>query len=120
MGYTFVVAEVSDLRRRLVKRVRFLVDTGAGFMVIPPRLAAELGIEPLTKMEVTLADGRKKLVDLGFAYIRILDREAVVHAIIMETPEPIVGTFTMQILGLTVDPVSEEVKPTRSFAIGLL
>ena len=120
MGYVFVEAEIGDVRRRTLKKVRLLVDTGSAFMVIPPSMASELGIEPATKIEATLADKRKKPADLGFAYIKVKDREAIAHALIMETPEPIIGTFTLQLLGLAVDPVTQEVKPTRSFAIGLL
>ncbi|MGQ9469882.1 MAG: aspartyl protease family protein [Nitrososphaerales archaeon] len=120
MGYVFVEAELGDIKKQVIKRVKLLADTGAGFMVVPPAMAHEIGIEHVTKIEVTLADKRKSTVDLGFAYVKISEREAIVHTLIMETPEPLLGTFTMQILGLMIDPVTEEVKPTRSFAIGLL
>ncbi|MCS7133633.1 MAG: aspartyl protease family protein [Candidatus Caldarchaeum sp.] len=120
MGYVFVDAEVGDVKRQFVKKVRLLVDTGAGFMVLPPKMAEELGIEPVSKIDVTLADGSKKSVDLGFAYVRVMDREVVAHVLIMECPEPLLGTFTMQLLGLAVDPNTEQIKPSRSFAVGLL
>ncbi|MEM4310930.1 MAG: aspartyl protease family protein [Nitrososphaerales archaeon] len=120
MGYIFVEAELGNVRKKVVKKVRLLADTGAGFMVIPPSMAREIGVEPITKIEVMLADKRKSMVDLGFAYVKIKEREAIVQVIIMESPEPLLGTFTMQVLGLTVDPITEEVKPTRSFALGLL
>ena len=120
MGHVFVEAELGDVRKRAIKKLKLLADTGASFMVIPPTVAQEIGIESVTKIDITLADNRKGTADLGFAYVKISGREAIVQALIMDSPEPLLGTFTMQILGLTVDPVREEVKPTRSFAVGLL
>ena len=104
----------------LKKKVQATGRYEVSFHGYPTPMASELGIEPATQIEVTSADKRKKPVDLGFAYIKVKDREAIAHVLIMETPEPIIGTFTLQLLGLAVDPVTEEVKPARSFAIGLL
>ena len=120
MGYPFVDVELGDIRRNRTKRVRMLADTGAGFMALPKSLSRELHIEPVTKIDATLADGRREKVDLGFAYVKVLDRETVAQALILDTPEPLLGSFTLQLLGLMVDPTREEVKPSRSFGLGLL
>jgi len=56
----------------------------------------------------------------GFAYVKILDREAPVPVIIMDSPAPLIGSFTLQVLGLLVDPVKEEIRASRPFALGLL
>ncbi|MCP8315659.1 MAG: aspartyl protease family protein, partial [archaeon] len=53
MGYVFVEAEIGDIKKQVIKKVKLLADTGAGFMVIPPAMAHEIGIEPITKIEVT-------------------------------------------------------------------
>lgn len=100
--------------------IEFLVDTGAGYMVIPPSTASKLGLESFQKTRVTLADKREVEVDFSFAYVRVIDREAPVPVLIMDTPMPLLGAFTLQVLGLEMDPVTEEVRPTRPFAVGLM
>jgi len=120
MGHTFVEAEVGNLPKTKIKRIRLLADSGASFMTLSPNLSAELGIEPVTKIDVTLADGRKINADLGFAYVKIADRETISQTLIIDSPEPLLGSFTLQMLGLLIDPVKEEVRPSRNFATGLL
>jgi len=120
MGYVKVKGVISDPRKKKTLDVEFLADTGAGYMVIPPSVARELGLEPFQKMRVTLADKREVEVDYSLAYVRVMDREAPVPVLIMDSPLPMLGAFTLQVLGLEVDPVKEEVRPTRPFTVGLM
>ena len=120
MGYVKVIGIVSDPAKRKSVEVEFLSDTGAGYMVVPPKLAEEIGLQPVEKIKVTLADKREIEATYTFAYVKIMGREAPVPTIIMETPMPLIGSFTLQVLGLLVDLVKEEVRPSRPFALGLL
>ncbi|MEM2962379.1 MAG: aspartyl protease family protein [Candidatus Bathyarchaeia archaeon] len=120
MGYVKVLGVLSDPAKRKSVEVEFLSDTGAGYMVVPPSLAEEIGLLPVEKMKVTLADRREVEALYSFAYVKVLGREAPVPVLIMDTPMPLIGSFTLQVLGLLVDPVKEEVRPSRPFAVGLL
>ena len=120
MGYVKVKGVISDPRRVRGLEVEFLVDTGSGYMVIPPSIARELGLESFQKTKATLADKREIEADYSFAYVKIMDREAPVPVLIMDSPLPLIGAFTLQVLGLEVNLVKEEVRPSRPFALGLL
>jgi len=120
MGYTKVKATISNPRKTASREIELLVDTGAGYMVLPPSTSMELGLEGVQKIKVTLADKREVEVDYSFANVKIMDREAPVPVLIMDAPMPLLGAFTLQVLGLEVDPVKEEIKPSRPFSMGLL
>ena len=120
MGYTKVKGTVSNPRRTKTLELEFLVDTGAGYMVIPPAVAEELGLEPIMRTKATLADKTEVEADYSSAYVKVMDREVPVPVLLMDSPMPLLGAFTLQVLGLEVDPVKEEVRPSRPFALGLL
>jgi len=120
VGYTKVKGTVSNPRRTKTLELEFLVDTGAGYMVIPPAVAEELGLEPIMRTKATLADKTEVEADYSSAYVKVMDREVPVPVLLMDSPMPLLGAFTLQVLGLEVDPVKEEVRPSRPFALGLL
>jgi clan AA aspartic protease len=115
-----VRAKISDPEQTRSKELDFLVEIGASYMLIPPRIAEELGLKRVKKTRVTLADKREVEAGYAFAYVSLLGREAPVTALVSDSPVPIFGTFTLQILGLEVDPTKEEVRPSRPFALGLM
>lgn len=120
MGYIKVRARISDPEQTRTRELEFLVDTGASYMVIPPAIAEELGLKPVKKTKVTLADKRELEAGYAFAYVSLLGREAPVTALVFDSPFPLLGTFTLQVLGLEVDPAKEQVRPSRPFALGLM
>jgi predicted aspartyl protease len=89
-------------------------------MVIPPGIAEELGLKLVKKTRVTLTDKREVDAGYTFAYVSLLGREAPVTALVFDSPMPLLGTFTLQALGLEVDPSKEEVRVSRPFALGLM
>ena len=42
-----------------------MVDTGASYTIVPARLLRELGVEPIDKIALVLADGQPVEMDLG-------------------------------------------------------
>lgn len=89
-------------------------------MVIPRAVAEELGLKIARKARVTLADKREVEAGYALAYASLLGREAPVTALVFDSPMPLLGTFTLQVLGLEVDPAKEEIRPSRPFALGLM
>jgi len=120
MGYVNVTAKISDPEQTRTKEVEFLVDTGASYMVLQPKVADELGLKLVKKTKVTLADKRQVDAAYAMAFVRLLDREAPVTALVFDSPMPLLGTFTLQVLGLEVDPTKEGVRHSRPFALGLM
>jgi clan AA aspartic protease len=120
LGYVNVRAKISDPEQTRTKELEFLVDTGASYMVIRPRIADELGLKRLKKTRVTLADKREVEVGYTLAYVSLLGREAPVTALVFDSPMPLLGTFTLQVLGLEADPTKHEIRPSRPFALGLM
>jgi predicted aspartyl protease len=72
MRYVRVKAFVGDVHRRKVMEVAFLVDTGSFYPVIPLSIAKEIGVEPLAKTEIVVADGRRIGVDISLAFSEFL------------------------------------------------
>jgi len=120
LGYVRVKGRLGDAERRTVIEVDFLTDTVAFFTAAPEELAAKLGIRAVTHGTATTADSREVEIGLSYAYIRILDREAVLPVAIMKVPEPLLGFTTLEGLGLKVDPLGGTIEKTRAFAIGML
>ena len=100
--------------------VRMLVDTGATFSVIPPRLVRALGIPRLKRsVTVRLADGTALRLRAGVAVFEIDGREAPATILVGTVEEPILGVETLEALGLTVDPRRARLLPSRGYAVRL-
>ena len=119
MGHVIVRARVTGKRSA---HVDFLVDTGATFSVVPSDLAARLGLVTLRRRAlVTLGDGRRKRVRLGTLHLRLAGREAPVTALVGPRGiEPLLGSRTLEVLGLMVDPKAGRLRPTRSHSVLLV
>lgn len=117
MGHVYSQVELSAEK---TAKVRMFVDTGATFSIISADLARAIGVQTLKKPQrVKLADGRMIKMKAGSAHFRINGREAANIVLIGPVDEPILGVEAMEALGLAVDPISERLKPTRSYAARL-
>ena len=111
MGFIRILSKIGAPDKSKVTELKFLVDTGSWYLVLQPSLARELDIRPVGKVKLTLADKREVEADLAPAYVGVLGREMITLAALMETPEPLLGTSTLEALGLALDPTTGEVKP---------
>jgi clan AA aspartic protease len=119
MGHLFVDAELSWKR---TARVRVLVDTGATHSVLPSDLADRLGVVRSPRpIRVELADGSHRSMRVGTVLVRLLGREAGDTALIARRgAEAVLGVEALEALGLTVDPRSRRLKPSRARAVLLV
>jgi clan AA aspartic protease len=115
MGYVYCDVKIGDPSEEKVISQRMLVDTGATYASIPKKLAKELSLPLLGEDRVTLADGREVMATNSFAYIEINGRSHGVQVVIFDIVEPAIGVFTLEALGLAVDPSTGKLKPTRGF-----
>ncbi len=108
------------IRAEKAATIDMLVDTGATFSVIPPRLARALGIRrPRRSVRVRLADGKRVRLGADLAIVKINGREAPTTVLVGDVDEPILGVETLEALGLVVDPGRKRLSPSRPYTVRL-
>lgn len=89
-----------------------LVDTGAVNLALPADVVSVLGLHPIDRRTVRLADGSLREVPrVGGLLIEILGRTLECDALVLpEGTTPLIGQIPLEGLDLIVDPVSREVR----------
>ncbi|UCC31221.1 MAG: aspartyl protease family protein [Phycisphaerales bacterium] len=96
----------------VTEKVEFLIDSGAVYSVVPTPILQKLGISPLAEETFRLADGSKIVRKKGGAVFRYGDRVGVSDVIFGEEGDSmLLGTLTLEALGLSLDPLRRELKP---------
>jgi len=113
MGLTVLTIDVGNVSNPDITRpVEFLIDSGAIYSVIPRQMLQDLGIKPYTRQEFRLADGRVIRRDKGTAFFRYGDRAGGADVIFGEDADSqLLGAFTLEALGLALDPLRRELTP---------
>ncbi len=113
MGLAVLEVEVgSPAKPDVFERVELLIDSGAIYSVVPAPLLERLGIAPLTEQQFRLADGSKIVRKKGVALFRYGDRIGGADVIFGEEGDSaLLGAFTLEALGLSLDPLRRELKP---------
>jgi clan AA aspartic protease len=117
MGHVYLVARVENPVEGVSREYRFMIDTGASYMILREREFRELKLKPIGMVKLTLADGRILETPIAPVKVYAMGREAMVFAAQVESPMPLFGAFTLEALGLAVDPSTGEVKPSRPAAL---
>lgn len=110
MGYVRVKCTVRNPEDKVSEEIEMLADTGSWYVALPRVIADKLRLRIIGKERVTLADGREIEVGLAPVYVEVLGRGTHALAAITDTPEPLLGTSVMEVLGLVVDPKSGEIR----------
>ena len=112
MGLTFLELEIGNPANPAVtERLDFLIDSGAIYSVVPTPVLERLGIQPLAMQEFRLADGTKVQRKKGMAVFKYGDRIGGADVIFGEEGDSILlGAFTLEALGLSLDPLRRELK----------
>ena len=94
--------------------VEATVDTGAMYTMLPARTLRDLGVEPIGSRTFLIADGSSVAMEVGQAWVTI-DGESVVTIVAFgeDNAPPVLGAYTLEGLGLAVDPVKERLVPAR-------
>ena len=113
MGLTVLEVEVGNpAHPEVTEKLEFLIDSGAVYSVVPAGVMERLGIQPLTEQEFRLADGTKIVRKKGIALFKYGDRIGGADAIFgQEGDSLLLGAFTLEALGLALDPLRRELKP---------
>jgi hypothetical protein len=90
--------------------LEFLVDSGAIYSVVSTPLPEKPGIKPISEHEFRLADGSAIIREKGIALYN--ERIGEADVIFGESGDGnLPGAFTLEALGLALDPLRRELKP---------
>lgn len=114
MGLTTVHTKISNLDSKKSAEDTFLVDTGAGYTVVPYAMSKKLNIKPVKKQAFSLADGTTVKRNIGFAMVGINGYEAPSTVVIGEKGDSaLLGAVTLENMGLMVDPFKRKLRPMK-------
>ncbi len=114
MGITFVEGAVRG-PQGAEQRVRFLIDSGAMYSLLPEPVWRAIGLEPTRTEEFHLADGTAVRLPVSECVIALPQGEH--HSpVILGDPgdvQPLLGVVTLEELGLVFDPFHQTLHPMR-------
>ena len=113
MGLTVLEIEVGNpAAPEVTEKLEFLIDSGAIYSVVPTPILQRLGIKPLTQQEFRLANGSKITRRKGVALYKYGGQIGGADVIFGEEGDSnLLGAFTLEALGLALDPLRRELKP---------
>ena len=113
MGLTHVEATVTGKRGKKAT-VRFLVDSGASYSVLPETTWKQLGLARKRSLDFTLADGTTIRRDVSEAHFTLGEVEGHSPVILGEKgDEALLGAVTLEVLGLVLNPFDRTLRPMR-------
>ena len=96
------------------RAVRFLVDSGAKYSLLPHDDWRALGLTPKRRLTFVLADGSQIERDVSECYVVLPQGEGHTPAILgAPGDEALLGTVTLEILGLVLNPFNRTLGPAR-------
>lgn len=101
----------------------FWVDTGALYSFVPEEHLEKIGIEPMGKRNLILADGRTDTRPFGFCDFEIDGFEGRIPCPVVFAPRGsllLLGATALENFGLDADPVQKTLKPTLAIIGGFL
>jgi aspartyl protease family protein len=113
MGITTLTIEVGNpADPGITEEIEFLIDSGAIYSVVPEPILDRLGIKPIAEQTFPLADGSKIVRKKGVALFRYGQQVGGADVIFGEAgDQQLLGAFTLEALGLALDPLRRELKP---------
>jgi predicted aspartyl protease len=113
MGLTYIRASIAHpARPRRTARLKFQVNSGAIYSVVPAPVLRHLGIKPSKTRTFLLADGTEIKRTLGEALFRINGDEGTSPVIFGEKGDSaLLGSVSLGVLGFMLDPFKRELRP---------
>ncbi len=113
MGITYIKGEVTGPKgKRAV--LRFLVDSGATYTLLPEKTWREIGLKPKRSMSFSLADGTEVKRSLFECHITLPQSEGHTPVILGEPgDEALLGVITLEELGLVLNPFNRMLQPMK-------
>jgi clan AA aspartic protease len=111
MGITYVKGTVSGKGRKK-RELKFLVDSGASYTLLPDDVWRDLGLKPKRRMSFTLADGTEIERDVSECHIKLPQGDGHTPVILGEKgDDALLGAVTLENLGLVLNPFQRTLQP---------
>lgn len=111
MGVTYVEGQVKGPSGKQ-ENVKFLVDSGATYSLLPKVAWEAIELKPKRKLSFTLADGTSVERSVSEAFVVFPQGEAHTPVILGEEgDEALLGVVTLEILGLVFNPFNRTLHP---------
>jgi predicted aspartyl protease len=113
VGLTYVDGVVTGLAG-VSRPVRFMVDSGAKYSLLPLADWRAIGLEPKRRMTFVLADGTMIDRDVSECHIALPQGDGHTPVILGEADdEALLGVVTLENLGLVLNPFNRTLQPLR-------
>jgi clan AA aspartic protease len=113
MGVTYIEGQVRGPSER-AENVRFLVDSGATYSLLPKEVWQSLGLTPKRRQAFVLADGTTVERSVSEAFFVLPQGESHTPVILGEEgDEALLGAVTLENLGLVLNPFDRTLYPMR-------
>ena len=113
MGVTYVEGVVTGPTGKQAN-VRFLVDSGATYTLVPHDVSKGLDLVPKRTVAFTLADGTTIERAVSECHLALPEGEGHTPVILGEPgDEALLGVVTLEILGLILHPFKRTLEPMR-------
>lgn len=113
MGITYIEGRVEGPSGKH-ENVKFLVDSGATYSLLPRTVWKSVGLKPKRKLSFTLADGTGIERAVSEAFVVFPQGEGHTPVILGEKgDEALLGVVTLEILGLVFNPFDRTLHPMR-------
>jgi predicted aspartyl protease len=115
VGITYVPAKVGPPgTKKATVAVRFMVDSGALYSVLPERVWRRLRLRPERTAEFVLADGTTITRKVSECRFEIGGTAATSPVVLGEADDgALLGAVTLETLGLMLNPLNRELVPMR-------
>jgi predicted aspartyl protease len=113
MGVTYIEGVVTGLTGKQAT-VRFLVDSGATYTLLPHEDWQAIGLSAKRSLTFTLADGTTIERRVSECHISLPEGEGHTPVILGEPgDEALLGVVTLEILGFVLNPFNRTLQPMR-------
>ena len=113
MAITYVIGKVSAGKGREAE-LKFLVDSGANYTVLPKPVWKSLKLKPKRVAQFALADGTQIDRNIGECFIKLEHGDCHTPVVLGEEgDEPLLGVVTLEQLGLVLNPFNRSLHPMR-------
>ena len=94
--------------------VKFLVDSGATYLLLPEEVCEMLDLSPKRNATFTLADGTEIERSISECHIRLPQGDGHTPVILgQRDDQPLLGVVTLENLGLVLNPFNRTLQPMR-------
>ncbi len=117
--------EVTSVTGRVGKgekaiEVDFIVDSGASYTLLPEDVWKKLNLKPLEKLKFALADSTIISRQISEVWLEYGGRGRTVQVILGEGKDTaLLGTLSLEALGLVLNPFTRELMPMKLLLAGL-